>query len=51
MPYGGSAPYGMPFAPQMNREQEVDFLKKEAQAMRGQLEQIESRIKGLTAEE
>jgi len=51
MPYGGSAPYGMPFAPQMNREQEVDFLKKEAQAMREQLEQIESRIKGLTAEE
>ena len=51
MPYGGSAPYGMPFAPQMNREQEVDFLKKEAQAMKEQLEQIESRIKGLTAEE
>jgi hypothetical protein len=51
MPYEGSAPYGMPFAPQMNGEQEVDFLKKEAQAMREQLEQIESRIKGLTAEE
>jgi hypothetical protein len=50
-PYGGAMPYGMPFAPQMNREQEVDFLKKEAQAMREQLEQIESRIKGLTAEE
>ncbi len=50
-PYGGGTPYGMPFAPQMNREQEVDFLKKEAQAMREQLEQIESRIKGLTTEE
>ena len=50
-PYGGAMPYGMPFAPQMSREQEIDFLKKEAQAMREQLEQIESRIKGLTAED
>lgn len=50
-PYGGAMPYGMPFAPQMNREQEVDFLKKEAQAMREQVEQIESRIKELSTEE
>jgi len=36
-----------PFVPQMTREQELDFLKSEAQAMREQLEQIESRIQQL----
>ena len=49
-PYYGAgqvAPGAMPFAPQMSREQELDFLKKQAQAMRGQLEQIESRIQQL----
>ena len=42
-----SAPGATPFAPQMTREQELDFLKNQAQAMRGQLEQIESRISEL----
>jgi hypothetical protein len=28
----------------MTREQELDFLKKQAQTMRGHLEQIEARI-------
>jgi len=42
-----TAPGAMPFAPQMTREQELDFLKNQAQAMRGQLEQIESRIQQL----
>jgi hypothetical protein len=49
-PYYGAgqvAPGAMPFAPQMTREQELDFLKNQAQAMRGQLEQIESRIQQL----
>ena len=40
-------PYSVPFAPQMTREQELDFLKNQAQATRGQLEQIEARIKEL----
>jgi hypothetical protein len=34
----------------MTREQELDFLRSEAQTMREQLEQIEARISGLTAE-
>jgi len=35
----------------MTGEQEVDFLKKEAKAMREQLEQIEARINELTSGE
>jgi len=34
-------------APQMNREQDLDSLKNQAQAMRSQLEQLESRIQQL----
>ncbi len=50
MPYYGAGPAtpgAVPFAPQMTREQELDFLKNQAQAMRGQLEQIEARIQQL----
>ena len=42
-----STPVATPFAPQMTREQEFDFLKNQAQAMRGQLEQIEARVRDL----
>ena len=43
--------YGaMPFAPQMTREQGLDFLKNQAQALREQLEQIEARIEELGSE-
>jgi hypothetical protein len=47
--YGGpaGATGAMPFAPPMTREQELDFLKTQAQGMRGQLEQIEARIEQL----
>jgi len=44
-------PGAAPFVPQMTREQELDFLKSEAQAMREQLEQIETRMRGLESEE
>ena len=44
---GPAAPGAVPFAPQMTREQELDFLKNQAQAMRGHLEQIEARIQEL----
>ena len=63
MPYGGTAypeamPYGYagapmgadPYAPQMTREQELDFLRSQAEAMRVQLEQIDARIKKLETE-
>ena len=42
-----TAPGTASFAPQMTREQELDFLKNQAQAMRGQLEQIEARVRDL----
>jgi hypothetical protein len=45
-PFPGYAPY----APQMTREQELDFLKSQAEAIRGQLEQIDGRIKELEKE-
>jgi hypothetical protein len=53
MPYSyAGAPMGAvsgadPYAPQMTREQELDFLKSEAEAIRGQLEQIDARIEEL----
>jgi len=51
MPYGATAPWAAPFAPQMTREQELGLLKQDAQATREQLEQIEARINDLTAGE
>jgi len=46
-----STPGAVPFAPQMTRDQELDFLKNQAQAMRGQLEQIEARVRDLVTKE
>jgi hypothetical protein len=57
MPYSGyySTPVGAvpgadPYAPQMTREQELEFLKNQAEAIRGQLDQIDARIRELEAE-
>jgi prefoldin subunit 5 len=36
-----------PSAPQMTREQELDFLRSQAEAIKEQLEQIDARIKEL----
>jgi len=49
-PYYGTpttAPMATPFTPQMTPEQELDFLKNQAQTMKGQLEQIETRMREL----
>jgi len=50
--YGGvpPTPEPAPFAPQMTPEQELDFLKNQAEAIKGQLEQIETRIQQLGSE-
>jgi len=49
--YGGMAyPGADPYAPQMTREQELDFLRSQAEAIKGQLEQIDARIKELETE-
>ena len=50
--YGGPAAYGAtPYAPPMSREQELDFLREEANAVKAQLDEIEARIKGLEGEQ
>ena len=45
MPYYGTSP----FAPGMTREQELRFLKAEAQVLRNELKELETRIKQLSA--
>lgn len=35
----------------MTREQELDFLRNQAEAIKGQLEQIDARIRELETEE
>ena len=47
VPYPGASPY----APPMSREQELDFLRDQAQNIKSQLEQIDARIKELEPEE
>ena len=52
-PYYGPGPFvqsAAPFAPQMSREQELDFLKSEAEALRGGLKELEARIGQLSDE-
>ena len=39
-----------PYAPQMTREQEVDFLTDQAEAIKEELGQIDARIKELETE-
>ena len=47
-PYYGA--YGFrPFAPRMTREQELEFLKTDADALRQQLKELEDRIGQLSA--
>ena len=49
-PYGPAAysfPEEPPFTGPATREQELDLLKSEAEAIKGQLEQIEARMREL----
>jgi len=43
----GAAPMGAPFMPQASPEQELSFLKNQADSLKNQMEQINSRIKEL----
>jgi len=45
------APGSMPFAPEMTKEQELDFLQEQANAIKSQLEQIEARMQELGTKE
>ena len=51
-PYAAASPtFGnAPFAPQVTPEEELDFLKNQAEAIKGQLEQIDTRIRDLESE-
>lgn len=49
--YGWPEPYGaIPYAPQMNRQDELEFLREEANTIKAQLDEIEIRIKSLESE-
>jgi hypothetical protein len=50
--YSGMPPAARyaPYAPQMSREDELSYMKDQAEAIKGQLEQIESRMRDLEAE-
>jgi hypothetical protein len=39
-----------PYPPQMTREEELNYMKDQAEAIKGQLEEIESRMRDLEAE-
>jgi hypothetical protein len=39
-----------PYAPEMTKEQELSYLQNQAEAIKEQLEEIETRIKQLSAE-
>ena len=44
------APLYTPFTPQMTREQELDYLKNQAEVIKEQLNQIDSRMRDLAGE-
>ena len=51
-PYAAASPtFGnAPFTPQVTKEQELDFLRNQAEAISEQLEQIETRMRDLESE-
>ena len=48
--YRAGYPYSAPTAPQMTREQELDFLKSQSQDIKDQLGEIEARIQQINDE-
>jgi hypothetical protein len=52
-PYYGaqSAPAYTPFSAPMSKEEELSYLKEQAEAVKGELEQIESRVRDLESED
>lgn len=46
----GGVPETDPYAPQMTREQELDFLRSQAEAIKEQLEQIDARMRDMESE-
>lgn len=48
-PGAQAAPGYMPYSSRMTRDEELNYLKDEAEAIKGQLEEIESRMRDLEA--
>jgi hypothetical protein len=48
-PFGATSPGASPYASSLTPEQELDYLRNQAEAMREQLEEIEARIRDLEA--
>jgi len=46
-----AAPGYTPFTPQTSKEEELDYLKNQAEAVKEQLDQIESRMRDLEGEQ
>ena len=46
----GAVPGANPYAPQMTREQELDFLRSQAEAIKEELEQIDARMRDMESE-
>ena len=46
-----AAPGYTPFSPQMTREEELDYLRDQAEAVKEELEQIDSRMRDLESEQ
>ena len=46
-----STPGYVPYSPRMTREEELNYMKDQAEAIKGQLEEIESRMHDLEAKE
>ena len=46
-----AAPGYAPFTPQMSREEELDYLRNQAEAIKSQLEQIDSRMRDIETEQ
>jgi hypothetical protein len=45
------APGAAPYPPMMTREEELNYMKDQAEAIKGQLEEIEARMRDLEGEE
>ena len=49
-PYYGGRPFSMPYPYSFSQEQEMDLLKRQAETMRAELNQIDARIQELAKE-
>ena len=50
MSYGAPQAWAAPYPARMTREDEVEYLKSDAESLRQELEQIENRLKELASE-